>query len=135
MASSTVKERLRKLRQKFGLGEYKNNRTAKPKRTKRAKKSYSGGIKMAKKRGFSRKSGVNGMSLLKSALIGIGSAHVAGYVPVNVPYKEEASGAIGAFICNRSVKSAAVGAGAVLLTKMLQNNGTTGSVGNGVSGY
>jgi len=134
MASSAVKERLRKLRQKFGLGEYKKNKVA-PRKAKRIKVKSRGGFSMAKKSKTFRRSAMGGgMSLLKSALIGIGSAHVAGYVPISVPYKEEAAGAIGAFAMNKSIKSAAIGAGAVLATKWLQNRNVTGN-GSGVSGY
>ena len=83
-----------------------------------------------RKRHFSRKSGMLGGagSLVKSALIGIGGAHLSGYVPVAVPFKEEAAGAIAAYmIGGKNIKSAAVGAAAVYLTKMLGGGGAAGS--------
>ena len=81
------------------------------------------------RRGMLGGAGVSGLA--KSALIGIGSAHLAGYVPVNIPYKEEVAGAVGAYmIGGKNIKSAAVGAGAVFLTKMLQNNTGMTSSGN-----
>ena len=73
-------------------------------------------------------SGIGGLA--KSALIGIGGAHLSGYVPINVPYKEEAAGAAAAYLIgSKNIKSAAVGAAAVFLTKMAQGN-TGGSSGN-----
>lgn len=69
-------------------------------------------------------------SLLKSALIGIGSAHVAGYVPVQIPMKEEAAGAIGAYLVGgKNIKSAIIGAGAVYAAKMLSNGGAGSNSG------
>ena len=74
-------------------------------------------------------SGISGMA--KSALVGIGGAHLAGYVPVNVPYKEEAAGAIAAYMLGgKNIKSAAIGAGAVFLSKMMQGNAGAGSAGS-----
>jgi len=76
-------------------------------------------------------SGSGAGSLAKSALIGIGGAHLAGYIPVNVPYKEEAVGAIAAYLMGgKNIKSAAVGAGAVYLTKMASGTQAVSSSGN-----
>lgn len=103
---------------------------------KRRKRSM---VKMARRRrSSSRRSplGSAGMGgLAKSALIGIGTAHLANYVPINVPYKEELAGAVGAYLIGgKNIKSAAVGAGAVFLTKMVSGQSTSGTAG-GVSPY
>ncbi len=91
-----------------------------------------------RRRSSSRRSplGSAGMGgLAKSALIGIGTAHLANYVPINVPYKEELAGAVGAYLIGgKNIKSAAVGAGAVFLTKMVSGQSTSGTAG-GVSPY
>jgi len=86
---------------------------------------------MAKRRVSNRKgmlggAGVSGLA--KSALIGIGGAHLSGYVPINVPYKEEAAGALSAYMLGgKNIKNAAAGAAAVYLAKMLSNNGSASS--------
>jgi len=96
----------------------------------------TGVFRMARKhKRVSHRRGLMGgtSSLLKSALIGVGTAHFAGYVPVNVPMKEEMAGALGAYMVGgKNVKSAVVGAGAVYLAKML--NGTSG-VGSSQNSY
>jgi hypothetical protein len=121
-ATKAVKERLRKMREKFGLGEYRNS---KPKTTKTKTSKKRRRVNMGKKRGFSRKSKMGGAgSLIKSALIGLGSAHVAGYLPLSVPMKEEVAGAAGAYLMNKNPMSALVGAGAVYLTKRVSANTT-----------
>ena len=87
----------------------------------KVKRRRTGGLKMARRKKVShRKSGLGGSSsLIRSALVGIGAAHLSGYVPVTVPYKEEIAGAAGAYMLGgKSMKSAAVGAAAVFLTKM-----------------
>ena len=98
MVSAATKERLRKLRQKFGLGEYKNKRTAKPKRTK-SKRISRGGVSMAKRGRKSRSSGgmgggklMNGFfkpkGFLAAALIGAAAAEVSEAVaPQVIPYQ------------------------------------------------
>jgi len=134
MVSAAVKERLRKLRQKFGLGEYKNKakRAVRRVRTSVKRRRYlSGAVRMVRRgrKRSSHRGGIGGggmMSLVKSALVGIGTAHLAGYVPIQVPYKEEVAGAIGAYMLGgKNIKTAAVGAGAVFLTKMV----SSGAVG------
>ena len=89
---------------------------------------------MARRRGrrvSHRRTGMSGsvMSLIKPALIGIGAAHLSGYVPINVPYKEEAAGAVAGYLLGGKIKGAAIGAGAVFLSKMAQGS-TGGSSGN-----
>lgn len=90
---------------------------------------------MARKRRFSKRSrsmisGTGGLA--KSALVGIGAAHLAGYIPFAMPYKEEAAGAIGAYLVGgKNIKSAAVGAAAVFLTKMASNSGGTPASSSG----
>lgn len=90
-------------------------------------------IRMARRRARHSKrsimSGAGVGGLAKSALIGIGTAHLSGYVPVNVPFKEELAGAVGAYLVGgKNVKSAVVGAGAVYLTKMISGNTSQTSV-------
>jgi len=89
---------------------------------------------MARRRRVSHRRGFGGMggvgSLAKSALVGIGGAHLAGYVPVNIPFKEEAAGAVASYLTGgKNIKSMAVAAGAVYLTKMMQGGGS-GNAGN-----
>ena len=103
-------------------------------RVKRARRRIRGVVYMARRRrthhrrGIMGGSGVN--SLVRSALIGVGTAHFAGYVPVNIPFKEEAAGAAGAYLVGgKNIKSAAVGAAAVYVAKML-SGGTTNAGGN-----
>jgi hypothetical protein len=136
MASAAVKERLRKLRQKFHLGEYRKSKSARPRRAKRARVVHArrSVVRMARRRGrkVSHRRGVMGMggmgSIAKSALVGVGAAHFAGYIPVSIPFKEEAAGAIGAYlVAGKSVKSAAIGGIAVYLAKMLSGSGAASS--------
>lgn len=76
--------------------------------------------------------GIN--SLARSALIGVGTAHFAGYIPVNVPFKEELAGAAGAYLIGgKNIKSAAVGAAAVFAAKML--SGQSGVSGGSSNAY
>jgi len=102
---------------------------------KKAKRKSRGVQNMAKRR-FSRKSRSmlgNSSGMIKSALVGIGTAHLAGYIPFAMPYKEEAAGAIGAYLVGgKNIKSAAIGAAAVFLSKMASSNGVP-QTGN--SGY
>lgn len=84
------------------------------------------GRRVAHRRGMMSGAGTGG--LLKSALIGVGGAHLANFVPVNVPYKEEAAGALTAYMMSgKNLKSAAVGAGAVYLLKMIGTGGAAGA--------
>jgi len=123
-ATKAVKERLRKMREKYGLGEYRKAKTTTARKVKRVRSSTKRrAVNMGKRRGFSRKSKMGGAgSLIKSALIGLGAAHMAGYVPIQVPMKEEVAGAVGAYAMNRNPVSALVGAGAVYLTKRVSAN-------------
>ena len=110
-------------------------------RMSRSVKRRTGVFRMARRskrvshrRGMLGGSGVS--SLAKSALIGVGTAHFAGYIPVSIPFKEEAAGAVGAYLIGgKNIKSAAVGAAAVYLAKMLANNGTGVSGGNSAYGF
>lgn len=120
------------------LYRYLHKKKTKTVRTRTVKRKVKRrAVRMARRhRKSGRKSFNGGMGgLAKSALIGIGSAHLAAFVPVNVPYKEEAAGAIGAYLIGgKNVKSAAIGAGAVFLTKMLAGQ-TSGTSGSSVSGF
>jgi len=85
------------------------------------------GRKRSSHRGFA---GGGMSSLVKSALVGIGAAHLVGYVPIQVPYKEEVAGAIGAYMLGgKNIKTAAVGAGAVFLTKMVSSGAVSQATG------
>lgn len=121
---------------KSGSKKAKASVTKRVKRRKVKVKRSRGVSSMAKRR-FSKRSRsmISGSGgLAKSALIGIGAAHLAGYVPFAMPYKEEAAGAIGAYLIGgKNIKSAAVGAAAVFLTKMASGN--SGTAQQSVSGY
>jgi hypothetical protein len=114
-------------------------RVSKRRRVARRVTRRTGVFRMARRRSrrvSHRKSMMGGTgSLAKSALIGVGAAHFAGYIPVSIPMKEEAVGALAAyFIGGKSVKNAAVGGGAVYLAKMLAGNaGVSG--GNSAYGF
>jgi hypothetical protein len=62
MASQKVKDRLRKLRQKFGLGEFRKSFKAKTVKIKR--KRTSRGVQMAKKRSSRKGSSFGGNKLM-----------------------------------------------------------------------
>lgn len=129
MIFMATKEFLRKLRQKYHLGEYKkgNARPARKRaRAARSPKRVRNVVRMARRKRVSHRRGMlggSGMSLAKTALIGVGAAHFAGYVPVNIPYKEEAVAAAVGYFLGGKIKGAAVAGGAALLAKMLANNG------------
>lgn len=113
MASAKVKARLKALRKKFGLGEFKN-KVSRPKRTRKAKRKYSGGVIMARRRkSFSRKSsmGLGGINL-KGIAIGAGSAFLADQLNVNVPYKPYVAGAVAGKVMKKGILSGVIGAGA-----------------------
>ncbi len=75
--------------------------------------------RVSHRRGMLGGAGISGMA--KSALVGIGGAHLAGYIPFAMPYKEEVAGAAAAYLLGgKNIKSAAIGAGAVFLSKMVQ---------------
>jgi len=81
-------------------------------------------VRMARRRRMSHRRGMLGGAgmggLAKSALMGLGAAHLSGYIPVNVPYKEEIAGAVAGYLLGgKNVKSAAAGGGAVFLSKMM----------------
>ena len=105
--------------------------------SRKVKRKRSRGVSKMAKRRFSKRSRsmISGSSgLAKSALVGIGAAHLAGYIPFAMPYKEEAAGAIGAYLVGgKNIKSAAVGAAAVFLTKMASGN--SGGAQPSSSGY
>jgi len=133
-ASTAVRERLRLMRQKYHLGEYSNkSRTRNPKIVRVRKRRITGGVIMrGRKRIIGRKSfaGSSGAgSLIKGALYGIAGAHLAGYIPVNIPMKEEVAGALTAYAMNKNIKSAGAGAVAVFLTKKFSLTNTGSSVG------
>lgn len=91
---------------------------------------------MARRRRVSHRRSFGGLggagSMAKSALVGIGGAHLAGYIPFNMPFKEEAAGAAASYLTGgKNIKSMAIAAGAVYLTKMMQG----GSVASGTGVY
>lgn len=120
---------------KHHLGEFSRKhkaRTARVSRPKRVK--HRGVFSMVRHRRSSHRRGMMGggvNSLAKTALVGVGAAHFAGYIPVQVPFKEELAGAAAAwFLGGKNVKSLAVGGGAVFLAKMLSGQGVGGSSGS-----
>lgn len=132
MVSAATKERLRKLRQKFGLGEYKNSRTARPKVTKRRK--LRGKVNMAKRRGSRKGRSTGGMlskgilpvsGIVAAALLGAGAATLQDKVlPQYHPLQGVAVGfAVGGI----------GGAAGAYARNMLSGTGSTKS--NSVSGY
>jgi hypothetical protein len=135
MVSSKIKERLRKLREKYGLGEYRKKGKTRTKISRktlviRKKKRSHGGVNMARKKRFSHKRGSMGGigSLLKAGILGIGTASLSSYVPVQVPYKQEVAGAIGGYaLGGKNIKSAGAGALAVFLTKAMSSGVTSSS--------
>lgn len=127
------KAQLRALRQKFHLGEFskKHKRKAiRVSRPKRVKHRRVLSMVRHRKRSSHRRSigGMGGVgSIAKTALMGVGAAHFSGYIPINVPYKEEAAGAIAGYVLGGKIKGAAIGAAAVFLAKMASGQGTSGS--------
>jgi hypothetical protein len=140
-ARSTMLARLKAMRKKFGLGEFKRGKS-RPKRAtvvrKVKRKRLRGNYSMAKRgRKYSRRSSSMGgtSSLLKTALIGIGTAEFANMVPIALPFKEELVGAAGAYLVGgKNIKSAAVGAGAVYAKKKLLGQSSS-STSSSVTGY
>jgi len=131
MASAKVKARLKALRKKFGLGEFKSSRAIKKPKATRRKRSF-GGIKMARgRKHFGKKSGVGGlMTLAKYAVEGIGSATVVSQMTGGkeyTPFFHELSGAAGAGLMHKNVKAAIVGGLAVAALKKLPD--LTGNLG------
>lgn len=132
------KAQLRALRQKFHLGEFSKKHKRKAIRVSRPKRVKHRRVLSMVRRGRIRRfvrrqsrsvGGIGNISgLAKSGLIGIGAAHVAGYIPINVPYKEEAAGALAGYMLGgKNIKGAIVGAGAVFLAKMANGQGVSGS--------
>lgn len=108
---------------------------AKPKKPLRVKrKRAKGALSMVRHRKSHKRSfGGGSGSLIKTALIGIGTAEFANFIPVNIPFKEEAAGAAGAYLVGgKNVKSALVGAGAVYLKKMVMGQTSTTNTLGGV---
>lgn len=97
MATNAVKERLRKLRQKFKLGEYRTSKPSKPKRIKR--KRIQRGVQMAKRRRTSRKGSsfggnklMNGFiqpkGIIQKVLLGVAVSELSdSFAPQMIPYQ------------------------------------------------
>jgi len=94
-----TKEALRKLRQKFHLGEYRKNKPSKPKRT-RNKRTKRGVQFMAKRRRSTKRSGnsfggnklMNGFiqpkGILAKALMGVAISEISdSFAPQMLPYQ------------------------------------------------
>ena len=108
MVTSAVKERLRKLRQKFGLGEYRNKKKlrvlSKPKRPKRTKRRMMQMVKRRRSSSSKGSFGGNAMltrgiikptGLIQSALVGAGAASLQEkVVPQVLPLQGVAAGFI-----------------------------------------
>jgi hypothetical protein len=101
--------RLRAMRQKYGLGEFKRSASRKIKKTTR--RVY----KMAKRRSFSRSSG--GKSMIKDVLAGIGAVSVAqkfGVSPLlgygGAYLASGLTGAVSAFVYNSNILGSLGGA-------------------------
>ena len=79
------------------------------------------------------------MGLVKPALEGVGTATVVNQLTggEKIPFQSEVAGAAGAYLMHRSIKSAAIGAGAVLLLKYLPNlmGGVSATSSNNAYGY
>ena len=132
--SSAVRERLRKMREKFGLGEYKNKSS--PKRIKKTR-SLTGVKRMAKRRrSFGRRSsglgaGLGGISI-KGILVGAGGAEIADNMGVTgiIPYGNYVAGAGAGKLAKTGVLSGLIGA---VARDMLKGN-LLGSKGSNFGG-
>jgi hypothetical protein len=100
--------RLKAMRQKYGLGEFKRSTSRKIKKT--ARKVY----RMAKRRSFSRSSGGN--SMLKGALSGYGAVALTSKMGINpligyaaAYYVGGGAGVVGAFLGNSNILGSLAG--------------------------
>lgn len=141
-----TKEALRKLRQKFGLGEYSKKSinkvyasVSKPKKPKRSKRKRTRGVFMAKRRRTSKKSSsfgggnklMNGFiqpkGIIAKALLGIAVSELSdSFAPQMVPYQ----GAILAGIVGGVPAAAAAYGVNTLQGKNVKNVSSVSSYGN-----